>query len=582
MPAPATSPAAQPPAVPHSFLKYLPIAKVEELADGTLRVYGIVTADLPDSDGEICDYETTKPHYKARADEMVKNTTIPGMEPSLMPLREMHNSIAAGKGTQLDFDDPNKIIRMGFEVVDQGSILKIKKGVLAAFSQGGNYLKRWEDPKDKSLVRYTADPIEVSLVDRGALPQAVIESIKNRQVEFVKADGSIELRKFAPEAPAPAPAATQLSLLGDADVTRIADALADSLQKKTAAARMFRGQRLPATAFALVGQPQDPATWDYPIDSPDAVLYSVRKLGRCPETSQPAVKAALLGAAKTHQLDLMAMLAKMVEQLKQLRKGMYQVSEMAQLIEQLSWLQRSSVYERDFEGDDSKQPEDLARLLESAIECFLLMADEEAKELAATALAEIRNTKGAKNMKPEDLQKAKDHAKALHGHLTKAMEAHTAMGKMHKELGATHDKMGKAHEAQAATLGKAMESAGALCEATGEKVAAAAPAPAADPAPAAGDPPVAKVDAPAPAPAAAPPTPAPASETLTRAQADEIVKAAVTEALKTALPEALKAAQLEAQDPTGKIRLAPRPGEPTRAEKAAAPDDLKQAASVGF
>ena len=49
-------------------------------------------------------------------------------------------------------------------------------------------MKRWPDP-DTSLVRYTAEPHEISLVDLPCLPDATFEVVK---------DGVVEKRAFAP------------------------------------------------------------------------------------------------------------------------------------------------------------------------------------------------------------------------------------------------------------------------------------------------------------------------------------------------------------------------------------------------
>ena len=49
-------------------------------------------------------------------------------------------------------------------------------------------MKRWPDP-DSSLVRYTAEPHEISLVDLPCLPDATFEVVK---------DGVVEKRAFAP------------------------------------------------------------------------------------------------------------------------------------------------------------------------------------------------------------------------------------------------------------------------------------------------------------------------------------------------------------------------------------------------
>jgi len=43
---------------------------------------------------------------------------------------------------------------------------------------GGRYLKRWPDPDQPSLTRYTAEPVEVSLVDHPCLPERRFALIK--------------------------------------------------------------------------------------------------------------------------------------------------------------------------------------------------------------------------------------------------------------------------------------------------------------------------------------------------------------------------------------------------------------------
>lgn len=145
------------------------------------EVTGIATAELPDQSGEICDYETTKPHYMKWSERVSKATG----GKSLGNVREMHGSVAAGKIIDLVFDDVAKAIIITAKVVDPVSLNKVKEGVLTGFSQGGDYVKRW---KDGDLMRYTADPSEVSLVDNPCLAEATFE--------IIKSDGSTEMRKF--------------------------------------------------------------------------------------------------------------------------------------------------------------------------------------------------------------------------------------------------------------------------------------------------------------------------------------------------------------------------------------------------
>lgn len=428
---------------PYDFITLYKIQKVEEQNDGTLHVYGIVTAELPDSANEICDYAKTKPLYQSRCAEMIKTTSIPGMEQSIMPLREMHGLNAVGKGTQIDYDDADKTIRMGFEVVDPLAVTKVKKGVLPCFSQGGNYAEKWADPKNKKLTRYAADPGEVSLVDRGCLPGAVIEAIKNQSFEFVKADGSMQLRKFATDPPASASDAVSTTSLSKADLQEFAQTFAETLDAKIeqrlhkdAKTKRKGGKDLSASDFAYVGDKDDTATWKLPIHDAPHVRNALARFNQTdgiPADERPKVKRKIDAAASKFGIKAADEAEKLMHAVQYLQaatgetemeKGLYQVSQMAEILETIAWLQASAVYERDFEGDESVQPEDLKALLEDAIACFTSMVEEEAGELAEHAAAMV--AKGAESMTPEQLKKAAEHMTALKGHLA-AMSGH--MGK---------------------------------------------------------------------------------------------------------------------------------------------------------
>jgi hypothetical protein len=167
---------------------FIPITKV----DAAKRlVYGVATAELPDVAGEVCDYATTKPLYEKWSGEFAKNTD----GKSVGNLRAMHGNVAAGKLTTINFNDEAKKIEICGKVVDDAEWKKVEEGVYTGFSQGGKYVKRW---KDGEVTKYTAEPFEVSLVDSPCLKEATFE--------IIKADGSVEMRKFKavePEKPAP-------------------------------------------------------------------------------------------------------------------------------------------------------------------------------------------------------------------------------------------------------------------------------------------------------------------------------------------------------------------------------------------
>ncbi|HWG04528.1 MAG TPA: hypothetical protein VG271_05905 [Beijerinckiaceae bacterium] len=160
---------------------FVPITKI----DASKRlVYGVVTAEAPDVAGEVCDYASTKPLYQKWSDAFASATA----GKSFGNLRAMHGNVAAGKLVDIAFNDAAKRIEICGKVVDDAEWQKVEEGVYTGFSQGGRYLKRWPDPNAPELVRYTAEPLEISLVDHPCLPEATFT--------VVKADGSTELRKF--------------------------------------------------------------------------------------------------------------------------------------------------------------------------------------------------------------------------------------------------------------------------------------------------------------------------------------------------------------------------------------------------
>jgi hypothetical protein len=160
---------------------FIPITKV----DATQHlVYGVATAEVEDRTGEICDYASTKPHYQRWSEEIAQSTG----GKSRGNLRAMHGSVAAGKVTAITFNDDARQIEISAKVVDAAEWIKVTEGVYTGFSQGGTYERRWTD--EAGLMRYTAIPSEISLVDLPCLAAA--------RFEMIKADGTPELRGFEP------------------------------------------------------------------------------------------------------------------------------------------------------------------------------------------------------------------------------------------------------------------------------------------------------------------------------------------------------------------------------------------------
>src|SRR3984957_3907906 len=118
---------------------FVPLAKVD--LDQRV-VHGVATAEAPDRGGEICDYASTKPYFEAWSAEAQKASG----GKSLGAVRAMHGKVAAGKLTDISFDDQAKKILVAAKIVDDEEWRKVTEGVYTGFSQGGRYVRKWSDP----------------------------------------------------------------------------------------------------------------------------------------------------------------------------------------------------------------------------------------------------------------------------------------------------------------------------------------------------------------------------------------------------------------------------------------------------
>ena len=133
--------------------------KMEKRDDGTLMVQGVASSEAVDSDGEI-----------VKADAM--REALPGfMSLGTGALRSMHQAIAAGTVQKAEVRDDNKTY-IEAEVVDPVEVLKVEKGVYKGFSIGGSVQKKEGKIIHKIKLR------EISLVDRGANPEALLSLMK--------------------------------------------------------------------------------------------------------------------------------------------------------------------------------------------------------------------------------------------------------------------------------------------------------------------------------------------------------------------------------------------------------------------
>lgn len=506
------------------FRKFIPFWKIDE---AKREVYGLVTAQIPDKEDEVCDYPSTLPYYKAVAEEMGKATD----GANIMPLREMHQLSAVGKGTQLVGHDDTKEILMGFKVVDDNAWKKVVERVYTGFSQGGDYVRKWIQD---GMQYYTAKPSEVSLVDNPCLGAArfVIKADGTMQLQKIGgADSTVGadadkgelgemvklLNRMAVKSAAKCSCKCEQCEKGDCkgctSDKKCAASKAGSkaiepsdLEKsienvlirlglaKEAKTKRVAGEDLTAACFAYVGDAEDTSTWKLPYKgfSTDEknkshvrnALSRFNQTQGIPADEKPKVKAKLVAAAKKHGIEVSedtdkavrAALAKMLPgfvagtklastTVADLVKGMYQVSNLALMLQDLQWLVSSTEWERDYEQDGSTVPDELRGAFETMIPIFIAMATEEATELKQPQKGVGGSMKKLfanlvaifQKLAPEELKKASvevvtvaDLEKAASDFEKASKTCHECMDAMHKAVTDHNEQMSNLQNEHAA------------------------------------------------------------------------------------------------------------------------------------
>ena len=400
------------------FQKFIPFIKVDA---ARREVWGVVTAEVPDKDDEVCDYEGSKPYYQAVITEMQKATD----GKNCFPLREMHQLSAVGKGIGFEFRDPDKEIFMGFKVVDDDAWKKVDEGVYTGFSQGGSIVGDLKpDPVFKGCKRYVADPSEVSLVDNPCLGAA--------HFAYVKADGQLELRKFKKTEDATIipsfrlqsiiESVEQLKKAKHQPVTVVAVAELGKKEKKKDGVKYlvtddegygylpYTGSdgkpdhRLMGAAWAALHGGYRGKQYEGP-DKSGAVsrlkgIYEKEGM----ETPSEKVRKALEVIRKScrvwtnrhyRKISDIGMLRKLDNDLgyltrkQDLQKGMYEVSQLACSIQNLAWLVYGVAWEQEMEQDESAIPAQLAENVSGLLDTLLAYTEEEVEELREELRAKV-------------------------------------------------------------------------------------------------------------------------------------------------------------------------------------------------
>jgi hypothetical protein len=168
-------------------------ARIMKVDERTRMVTGRACQEMVDRDNEVLDYNSSKPNFMKWSAEVSQDTG----NKSMGNVRAMHGNVAAGILTDIRFLDAEKAIDVDAHIVDDNEWKKVQAGVYSGFSIGGRYAKKWSEIMDgKVVVKYTAVPSELSLVDRPCVPAAKFETISEKGFDFIKRDGSVEKRDF--------------------------------------------------------------------------------------------------------------------------------------------------------------------------------------------------------------------------------------------------------------------------------------------------------------------------------------------------------------------------------------------------
>lgn len=294
-------------------------------------------------------------------------------------------------------------------------------------------------PQVEKWMRYTPSLSEISLVDSPCLESATFN--------YVKADGTGELRKFA------APAGESEALRAQFDrLAKRVEQLAKA--KKT---KSVDGEDLPASDFAYVGDPDDTSTWKLPVHDEAHAKNALARFNQTegiPADDKSKVARRLVAAAKKHGIDakdfaeehVKAAFSRAFAKRARLGKSMWDVGTLAQVMCQLASMEECLAWEAEVEGDQSKIPAQLRDAILNLKQIFLDLAAEEAAELVGENEA-AEAAKAAKNQMTKEVAAMVTELKkaiALAGASTdpemKKMEAHLT------EIGKHVDKIAKAHD----------------------------------------------------------------------------------------------------------------------------------------
>ena len=346
-------------------------AQISKIDEEQRMVWGYATTEARDSQGEIVTLDCIKSAWE----DYMKFANI----------REMHQASAAGVVKEYSFDETGVFI--GAEIVDDAAWNKVKKQVYKGFSIGGKKLPGGWDPVTKTISAMQLT--EISLVDRPANPEALIEMFKmadqpegNTMSDATGKQPADELLDMISKGAVPADRLLELAQAvakgvtvtiqvdnqgsndqGTVNPDAATGGNAASTLTPTPGASATETSNATGTAVSDTEKdPSDPTNANNQLNAPNNPGMTVKGEG----------KGAVLKAIKALALKG-----------EDVKKGMWSISDLAQLINSLRWLVEDAAWERDGEGDNSTVPEQLASAVQALGAALVDMCNEEIAELIA-------------------------------------------------------------------------------------------------------------------------------------------------------------------------------------------------------
>ncbi len=312
---------------------YLPIAKVDA---ARRMVYGYASTEARDDQGEIVKREA----LQAALGDYMKFGNI----------REMHQLSAVGKAKDAAVDE--KGLYLGAKVVDDQAWNKVIEGVYSGYSIGGKVTTR--DPSDyKTITGLRLD--EISLVDRPANPEAVFDCWKRSADPVAQLKAAIERVE---------------ALLKGGDEPGDGSSPYGDVEYADPGHQDDKKKRYP-----LDSEKHIRAAWNYIHKPKNADKYSAEELNHVKLKIVAAWKDKIDPKGPPEAED--GEKAARVE----LKKHLYDVGQVAQIILQLDWLKDALSTEAIVEGDDSEQPKRLEAIVDELCAFLNALVAEETAEI---------------------------------------------------------------------------------------------------------------------------------------------------------------------------------------------------------